>query len=147
MIQPGRDHADEFADAHVAAPQTLLAEDDGRKTGPQGPVQVEECADLGSGRAGHDFGDRTRQPKITRRFLGLAILPRHFAPLLLIAPLCIVAGAHEPTTDRFDAPDVSASNVAGTACGAGSPASARISLKPSSRHRANSASSRIAARS
>ena len=56
-------------------------------------------------------------------------------------------GAHEPTTDRFDVSDGSASNEAGTACGAGSPANARISLKASSRHLANSFSSRIAARS
>ena len=71
MVQAGGDHADQLADAHVAAPHPLLGEDDGGEAGHQGPVQVEECADLGSGRAGHDFGDRPRQPKITRRFLRL----------------------------------------------------------------------------
>ncbi len=133
MVQAGRDHADQLADAHVAAPDALLGEDDGGEAGHQGPVQVEECADLGSGRAGHDFGDRPRQPKIARRF------PR--------LPIVAFGRGHERAADRVEVPDGSASNDAGTARGAGSPTSARISSKPSSRHRANSASSLIAARS
>ena len=58
-----------------------------------------------------------------------------------------VAVVGDADTDRFGEPDESMVNDAGTACGTGSPASARISSKPSSRHRAHSASSRTAARS
>ena len=60
VVQAGGDHADQFADAHVAAPDALLGEDDGGEAGHQGPVQIEERADLGSGRAGHNFGHRPR---------------------------------------------------------------------------------------
>src|SRR6185437_1622439 len=110
MIQSGGDHADQLADSHIAAPQAFLGEDDRGEAGYQGSVQVEERTDLGPGRAGHDFGDRAGQPQITRRFFRLAVLAAHLrgtSPLLRPA-----------LSDG--------SNEAGTARGAGSPASARI---------------------
>ena len=85
VVEARRDHADQLADAHVASAQPLLSEDDRGEAGDQGSVQVEERADLGSGRAGHDFGDRPRQPKITRR------LPFEVMRRSSLASLCIVA--------------------------------------------------------
>ncbi|WP_155766242.1 wax ester/triacylglycerol synthase family O-acyltransferase [Mycobacterium colombiense] len=97
--------------------------------GDQRAVQVEERTDLGTGGAGHDLGHRAGQPHV---------LSRSFA----LIPL-LVRGAHEPATDRVDT--AGSTNEAGTARGGGSPASARISSKPSSRHWANNASFRTEA--
>ena len=62
MVESGLHHADELADAHLAAPQPILGHDDAGEAGDQGAVQVEERADLGTRRAGLDLGDRAGQP-------------------------------------------------------------------------------------
>ncbi len=132
VVQAGLHHAEQLPHPHVPAQQTFLGEDDCGEAGDQSPVQVEERPDPGPGWAGHDLGDRTGQPHVRRRFLHVALGP----PLL--------GCAHDPDTAR-DADAAGSPNEAGAARGAGSPASARISSKPSSRHWANNGSSRIAA--
>ena len=46
VIETGLDHADQVADAHLAAAELLLGEDDAGEAGDQRAVQVEERADL-----------------------------------------------------------------------------------------------------
>ncbi len=64
MVQPRLDHAEELTDTHVAAPETLLGQDDTGEAGDQGAVQVEEGADFRPGPAGNHLGNRTGQPQI-----------------------------------------------------------------------------------
>src|SRR5699024_4336863 len=94
-------------------------EDDSGKPGHQGAVEIEEGADLGTGRAGGDLGHRAGQPHVTGwlRCLGVG---HDSAP-----------GSNDAATQR----------------GAGSPASANTSSNPWTRHAPNSFSSRTAARS
>lgn len=129
VAQAGLDHAEQFSHAHVAAQQPLLGQDDRGEPGDQGAVQVEERADFRAGGAGHDLGHRAGQSHVRPGFRGVVGPP--------------FGCAHEPDADRDDTAD--SVNEAGTARGGGSPASARISSKPSSRHWANSASLRTEA--
>ncbi|AFE17323.1 hypothetical protein MRGA327_15305 [Mycobacterium tuberculosis RGTB327] len=59
MIQAGLNHTEQLAHAHIAAPQPLLGEDDGREAGDQRAVQVEKRTDLRAGRTGQNLGYRT----------------------------------------------------------------------------------------
>ena len=66
VVEAGLHHADELADAHLAAPQPIPGHDDAGEAGDQGAVEVEERADLGTCRAGLDLGHRARQPHGSR---------------------------------------------------------------------------------
>ena len=129
VVEPGLHHADELADAHLAAPQPILRHQHAGEAGDQRAVEVEERADLGTLRAGLDLGDRARQAQDHVR-VGLSVLRTH------------CAHSHWPRwRPSVGARRRSAVNEAGV--DRPSPPSASTSSKPASRHRAHSASSVI----
>ena len=123
VVEPGLDHADELADAHLAAAQAILRHEHAGEPGHQGAVQVEEGADLRPLGTGLDLGHRARQAE---GGLGLPVLRTHCDAL------------------PFDEVVVSAaSTVKDAASARASPPRASTSSKPASRHRAHSSGSVI----
>ena len=66
MLKARGDQADQFPNTHIAAAKPLTGEDDGGETRDQRAVEVEEGTYFGPGRAGHDFGHRTGESRVSR---------------------------------------------------------------------------------
>ena len=73
VVETGLHHADELADAHLAAPQPVLGHHHAGEAGDEGAVEVEERADLGSRRAG--LGSRRPNPAAACARLGVGVWP------------------------------------------------------------------------